>query len=301
MNDRVATVGMFDGVHLGHRRLLEFLRLNATGRQPLAITFSNHPLSVVNPGKAPMLLSSPDEKAALIEGCGVQPVMLDFDNHMRRLTSEEFMRMIAEQYGVSTLIMGFNNRIGSDVDTPPSQYVAIGQRLGVKVLTSTPLQISGSPISSTRIRTHLLEGHPEKASELLGRDYTLFGIVGRGKQIGRTIGFPTANIVSYFPAKLLPKPGVYSGEAVLADESRHLAVINIGQRPSVDADPACTIEAHLPDFTGDLYGQPVTVSFRHRLRDTRRFPSLSHLNAQLRADVEIARADWKQPDFNINF
>lgn len=289
MNDRVATVGMFDGVHLGHRRLLEFLRLNASGGQPMAITFSNHPLSVVNPGKAPMLLSSPGEKAALVEECGVQPVMLDFDDRMRRLTSEEFMRMIAGEYGVTTLIMGFNNRMGSDVGTPPSQYAAIGQRLGVKVLTAPPLEIGGSPVSSTRIRTHLLDGCPEKASELLGRDYTLSGIVGRGKQIGRTIGFPTANIVSDFPAKLLPKPGVYSGEAVLADGSRHLAVTNIGQRPSVDSDPACTVEAHLPDFAGDLYGQPVAVSFRHRLRDTRRFPSLGHLNAQLRADVENAR------------
>lgn len=286
---RTATVGMFDGVHRGHRHLIDFAHSHTPNGAPLVVTFPDHPLSVINPQRAPLLLTSPAEKESLLRQAGANPLLLNFDDNLRRLTSDRFIMMLNSVYGINRLVIGFNNRLGSDLHTHPSEYADIARRHGVEIITAPELSALDTPINSTTIRTLLSEGKITEATRLLGHPYTISGTVGHGRQLGRTIGFPTANITPDYDRKLLPAHGVYAAMCRLDNGDTYRAILNIGSRPSVDNIPNVTIEAHIDGFDGNLYGRPLTLTPMVRLRDTRPFPSLHHLARQLQADLDDAR------------
>lgn len=287
----IAVAGTFDGVHLGHRHLLDTLveRGCERGLSPMVVTFRQHPLSVIRPGAVPPALTTPREKEALLHQAGIENVVtLDFDEQLRRMTAGEFMKMLHDCYGVDEILMGFNHRFGSDNSLAFSDYCEAGHTVGVDVsLAGEFRRKDGSAISSSAIRAMLGRGEVENAAAALGREYSLSGVVGHGRRIGRTIGFPTANIIDVHPSKMIPAPGVYAAVAILDDGSRYQAVVNIGRRPTVEksADTPLTIEAHLIGFDGDLYGRALTLSFVKRLRGERPFPSLDELKKQIALDI----------------
>lgn len=287
----MAVVGTFDGVHLGHRYLLDTLcrRAMPPALSPMVVTFPQHPLSVISPGSEPPLLTTPDEKESLLHSAGIDKVVtLRFDDTLRQLSAQRFMTMLRDRYDVSGMLMGFNHRFGSDRSLGFNDYREIGRSIGVDVSLAGEFRPeNNAAISSSAIRSMIAAGDLESAAAALGRPYSLSGIVGNGHRIGRTIGFPTANIGDINPSKMIPPSGVYAAIATLDDGSCYQAVVNIGRRPTVDvsADPPVTIEAHLIGFDGDLYGRPLTLSFVKRLRGERRFPSLDELKAQIARDI----------------
>lgn len=309
---RIAVVGMFDGVHSGHRYLLDQLRLQAAERslKPLVITFTNHPLSVIAPDKAPRLLTLPLEKAALIrrEGfLGDEILLLPFDEKLRSTSAAGFLGMLRGRFDCAALLMGFNNRFGHDAPGDFASYKQLAANAGIELIQARELP-AREGVSSSEIRRLIAAGEVADAAALLGRPYTLTGTIVRGKALGRTLGFPTANL--HTPSTLiLPAPGVYAATATIAPPlfpstvaSRkasskaglsYPAMVNIGSRPTVD-DPGAplSVEAHiigLPEGT-NLYDCRLTLSFVDRLRSERRFASLEALRAQLLLDRAAALA-----------
>lgn len=248
---KIAAVGVFDGVHRGHRALLEALRLEAQlrGLSPLAITFDRHPLEVIAPERAPLMLSSASERVDLLKECGLTNVaLMNFDPAVRCLTAKEFMARIRDQFGVQTLYMGFNHSFGSDRLSDIDSYRQTASSLGMDIVRgSEALLPDGGKVSSSLIREQLQNGDVRAAAQALGRDYNVSGIVVDGKKLGRQIGFPTANLQPLSERKLLPAEGVYACWCTLADGSRQRAMVNIGRRPTVDPHGAPSVEAHLID------------------------------------------------------
>ena len=283
-----ATIGTFDGVHLGHRHLLGQLKAEAMSRgmKPLAVTFTSHPLSAIRPEMIPPALSTPEEHIADIQALGIDTLALDFTQELRRLTAAEFLTMLRRRHQVHVVMPGFNNRIGSDRIHGIDQYTDAGIRAGVEILPASSRR-PGPEISSSAIRKAIALGDMDEAAEMLGHPYRITGTVVHGQAIGRTIGFPTANILT--PADIaIPGPGVYAADTA----DGHRAVVNIGTRPTVtdgNPVPATTIEAHLLDFNGNLYGSTLTLSFIRRLRDERKFSSIDDLKRAIQADTVSAR------------
>lgn len=288
----VATIGMFDGVHAGHRHLLGQLTDEAhrRGLESGVITFRQHPTHLLTPDCPVQLITTPHERDCLLRGEGVdRVVMLDFTEELRALTSEEFMRMLRDRYAVRALLIGFNHRFGSDRAHGFTDYQNMGRKLGIDVVLAT--EVPDVKVSSSIIRRLISGGRIEKATGLLGRNFRFEGIIVAGRQLGRTIGFPTANIRPLHPELILPGAGVYAGKLSIEDGATRLdAMVNIGWRPTVNSDiHDVTIEAHLLDFEGVIYGREVTLEFCNRLRDERRFSSVEALRAQLIHDVASAR------------
>lgn len=295
----IATTGFFDGVHAGHRHVIERLvsTAHARGDESLVVTFWPHPRAVLQDGARELrLLTTLEEKKALLSGLGVDRVeVLEFSRTFASLRAEEYLRdILQERFGVTALLMGYDNRLGSDRLTAASLAPVAG-RLGMELIELPPLSFRAEPeaesrnleISSTRIRGALEEGNIEEASRMLGYPYSLRGAVVAGNHLGRTIGFPTANMQLYEPLKLVPLRGVYVVEAqVLGRNWRGMT--NIGTRPTVGGTIP-TIETHILDFDEDIYGLPLTIRFLRRLRDEIRFPSLDALKAQLALDAQDAR------------
>ena len=292
---------MFDGVHRGHQFLLRELLLQARQRgwQSMVVTFFDHPRNLLY-GTAERLLTTRDERKALLEACGVDKVvMLEFSD-IQQQTAEDFMRFLHERYDVSAVMMGYDHRFGSDRLTRYEDYVQAGKRAGVEVIhfgeaTSSDLATDAmsdadsgekNPISSSRIRKALQAGEIESANEMLGREYSLYGKVVHGKGLGTLLGFPTANISLSDPDKLLPKDGLYAVETEISGIV-YKAVMNIGTNPTVqDRDePRTYIEVHIIGFEGNLYNQLLRVEILHRLRDEQRFDSLDALRRQIEADI----------------
>ena len=287
----MAVTGMFDGVHAGHLSLLGQARREADrrGLSLMAVTFARHPLEEVAPERAPQLLMTAARREQMLRAVADEVVVLDFGPRLRALTMEEFMRMLRDDYGARAIFMGFNHRFGGDCVTDPALYREAAARLGLDVVTGSEEQVSGSKVSSSVIRRLLGEGRVKDAAELLGRYYSIEGTVGQGRQIGRTIGFPTANIIPLEPRQLVPAVGVYACRVTLGDGRRYGGMANIGTAPTVSTDGRRTIEVNIFDFSGDLYGLPIEVEFVERMRSERRFPSLEALTARLRADALEAR------------
>ncbi len=292
----IATIGMFDGVHRGHIALFERLRSEADrlGMQPCVVTFGHHPLSLIDPAKAPAMLMTPDDKAAAIRHCGIDRViMLDFDSNLRALTAAGFMTLLRDRYGVKALLMGFNHRFGSDRIGSFSAYREIGRQLGIEVILADEMRDQSEPdarICSSAIRSAIAAGDIKSAAKMLGRRYSIAGKIMAGKQLGRTIGFPTANIELIDNEMLLPANGVYAVDVAMPDCSVTRGMLNIGVRPTVDtsADPKPSVEVHIIGWNGDLYGQRLRVEFISRLRDERRFDSIDALKSQLGDDLRNA-------------
>ncbi len=287
IDDNIATVGMFDGVHLGHFSLISHIKDISQGRPIRVVTFADHPLSVIAPQHAPKLITPPEIKRRLLTGAGVDIVdILNFGD-ISGLTADQFIGQLADT-GTRTIVMGFNNRLGHDRPEGPDAYRDIARRHGVNVIVTPPLYMGATPASSTRIRQHITAGEIEAATSMLGHRFTVSGIVGQGKKIGRTIGYPTANIITP-PNQLLPALGVYAGVTTI-DTQQYDVMVNIGQRPTVDNSPDTTFEAHIINFEGvDLYGKPLEIALTARVRDTRRFESLEALSRQLDCDKATVR------------
>lgn len=284
----IATTGFFDGVHCGHRLVAERLVSEARkrGDGSLVVTFWPHPRAVLQDGARELrLLTTLDEKKDLLHGLGVDRIeVLDFTRTFAALTAEEYLRLLKDRFGVTTLLMGYDNRIGSDRLTAPD-LLPVAEGLGIELVRVEAL--GGVPISSTKIRKALEEGKVEEANGMLGYRYGLYGAVVAGNRLGRTIGFPTANLQLYEPLKLIPGNGVYTVEAEVLGRSFR-AMTNIGTRPTVGGTVR-TVETHILDFDEDIYGLPLRIRFLRRIRDEVRFPSLDALKAQLGKDREACR------------
>ena len=309
-----ATIGFFDGLHRGHRYLLEQLRQVADERrqQTMVITFDQHPRQTLQSEWQPMLLSTFAEKQALLATTGIDVLLvLRFNRMMAALSAHDFMRsVLSEQLSVKTLLTGYDNRFGHDRVQGFDDYAAFGRELNIEVLLAKPLppfntQYSTpqrpnsptpntAPVSSSLVRRLLQAGDVAEAAHCLGRPYTLTGQVVHGQQIGRRLGFPTANLCLTDPCKLIPKAGVYAVKVTILSSSNLLppssfllppstALMNIGTRPTFDGHEQ-TLEVHLLDFSGDLYGQQLTVSFMARIRDEQHFDSPEALARQMALD-----------------
>ena len=291
----IATTGFFDGVHCGHRLVIERLVSLARerGDESLVVTFWPHPRAVLQDGARELrLLTTLEEKKALLAALGVDRVeVLDFTRSFAALTAEQFLRdILRDRYGVTTLLMGYDNRLGSDRLTA-SKLRPLAQALGIELielesLSFRPGEASGE-ISSTKIRKSLEDGDIASATKMLGYGYSLKGVVVAGNRLGRTIGFPTANMRLYEPLKLVPGRGVYVVEAQVLGK-KYRGMTNIGLRPTVGGT-FTTIETHILDFDEDIYGLPLTITFLRRLRNEVHFPSLEELKAQLEKDREACR------------
>lgn len=286
---RAATVGTFDGVHTGHRLLLRTLADKAADRdlEPTVFTFDRHPLSVVAPDRAPGMLLSREWRDRLLRGLSFETVEIPFNEAVRKLPAAQFMRLLCDRYGVRLLVVGYDNRFGCDArHSDISDYISIGRSLGIDVIEAPELP----GVSSSAVRHAVRDGDMPLTESLLGYGYCLSGEVIPGRQLGRQLGFPTANI-SVPQWKLLPAAGVYACEAKTADSRLFPAMVNIGSRPTVDSPGApLSVEAHLIDFQGDLYGTTLQLRFVLRLREERRFADLGELRHALEADRNAALA-----------
>ena len=282
-NRKIVTTGTFDGVHKGHREVLDFMKERgaALGLSPAVVTFDRHPLEVISPERAPKLLMTPDDRDAALSSLGVEVVRLAFDESLRRLTAAQWLRRM-HRAGVEEVVVGYDNTFGCDGRSLRMEdYFRLGRAEGIAV-EEAPL-LPG--VSSTLVRDALAQGRVEDAARMLGRPYVLTGTVVHGRHLGQTLGVPTAN-VDCGSRLAIPAPGVYAADVVLPYGALRKAVVNIGSRPTVDNGSDISVEAHIPGFSGDLYGKTVSLRFLRRLRDEHRFGSLDELQAAIRADIE---------------
>lgn len=281
------TAGTFDGVHCGHRAVVGCLVEEGLrrGLRPLALTFDPHPLAVVAPERAPLLLETPDRRAAAIRSLGADVEVLEFTPALRAMSAGEWIGFLSRHYGARLLVVGHDNRLGSDGHSlGPDDYRRIGERFGMEVVEAPVVE----GVSSTRIRRCLEQGDVARAGELLGTPFVLEGTVVHGRELGRTLGFPTANL-EVSPMILVPAPGVYACSAATASGLCFPAVVNIGRAPTVGDSLPLTVEAHLDGFSGNLYGERLSLMFGDRLRRERRFGSLEELRAQIARDLLTLR------------
>jgi len=282
-------LGVFDGVHVGHRAILgaAVAHARATGASALVCTFEPNPLEVLQPDRAPQAITTLEERLDLIAGCGVDgTVVLTFTREVAAIEPEAFVKdVLVERLAARQVVVGFNHRFGRGARGDAALLRDLGGRLGFSVDVIEPLSVDGVPVSSTAIRAALGRGDLASAERMLGRPYTLPGKVVPGAGRGRTLGFPTANVAPDRPVLLAP--GVYACGAEVAGQA-HRAVVNIGVRPTFGGD-TLAVEAYLLDFAGDLYGQTIRLTFTSRIREERRFPSVDALRAQIADDVDTAR------------
>lgn len=287
----VLTIGFFDGVHAGHRFLLDQLKAYADEEHLKAavFTFWPHPRITLDEHYKPDLLNTIEEKRELLGSAPIDYcIFTQFTMDLADLCAYDFMKkVLKEQLNVKHLVIGYDHRFGRNREEGFEDYVRYGQELGIKVSQADPYTDGNYTISSTFIRKLLSVGEIHMANHYLGYPYSITGTVMEGQQLGRTIGFPTANLKLEIPNKCLPKIGVY---AVMAEVSgkRYKAMMYIGTRPTTEVIDL-TIEVHLFDFTGDLYGQRMTVYVEDRLRNQHQFDGLESLKKQLHKDALMAR------------
>ena len=293
-NPQVATIGFFDGVHRGHRYLIDQMITVAkeAGMESTVITFDRHPRQVLHSDYLPQMLSTFEEKKALLKNTPADHIeILTFDEQLAALSAHDFMKeVLRERLNVRKLVIGYDNRFGHNRSEGFEDYVRYGQELGIEVIQAMPLsEPDKEAISSSYIRACLLVGNVWGANEALGYAYSLTGRVIDGFHEGRKIGFPTANLNTDEIGKLIPAPGVYAVHVQLENE-QHLrpAMMNIGTRPTYDGQLQ-TLEVHIFDFDGDIYGQQLRVVFDRRIRNEMKFSSPQELAKQLEKDKEEIR------------
>lgn len=286
----VLGIGNFDGVHRGHRALLDRLEaLARTAGFPAALlTFRPHPAQVLRPAEAPPLICDEQDERALLAEAGVETLIEEpFVPELARLTPELFVqRILRQRLRARCAVVGFNFRFGARAAGTASDLQRLGRAEGIAVEIVPPVELGGQPVSSSRIRAAVREGRMEHAAELLGRPFRLSGTVVHGDGRGRTLGFPTVNLAPSTP--LLPRAGVYAARASLADGRQVGAATSLGVRPTFGGE-TLTIEAYLLDFSGDLYGQRVSLDLLRFLRAEQRFAGRDELVAALRDDVAQTR------------
>ncbi len=285
------TVGMFDGVHAGHRCLLEELctKAKAAGAETVVVSFSSHPRAVLGTTEGGFgLLQTNERRFEKIASCGVDWLLpLAFTRTLAMLSASAFMDMLIERLNPQELLLGYDNRFGKKGDTGFDEIIARGQYRGVKVERSKGRVLcEGAEVSSTRIRKALHEGRVDLAAKMLEEPYYVAGRVEAGRRIGRRIGFPTAN-ACLETDKLVPKEGVYAVR-VRIGKAEYGGVLNLGGKPTVDAS-AWSCEVNIFGFSGDLYGKEIEIGFESYLRGQRRFASLEALRKQIAADCDEAK------------
>ena len=284
----VATIGFFDGVHLGHRFLIEQVKELAKdqGLRSALITFPVHPRQVMKSDYRPELLTTPEEKIELLKAQGVDYcIMLDFTVELSQLSALSFMKDILQQrYNVSTLIIGYDHRFGHNRSEGFEDYVRYGQQIGMNVHRAQACMIDDLNISSSLVRTHLLEGKIDLSTRYLGYNYSIEGVVVGGYRVGRTIGFPTANLDLRESNKLIPSDGVYAVR-VEVKGCLYAGMLNIGYRPTLDNGSKKSIEVHILRFDEDIYDEKIRLYFVSRIRSEMKFSGLDELIAQLKRDA----------------
>lgn len=283
----VIATGFFDGVHLGHRLVISQLvdQARARGDESMVVTFWPHPRNVLQKdARVLRLLTSLDEKKSLLRDLGVDHVeIVPFTKEFSTLSTREYFRdVIIGRFGGKAILLGYDNRVGGDNQTPEA-IEAIAVEEGLDVIRTESVAAGQDAISSTRIRAAVASGDVESAARMLGRGYSLYGVVVAGNQLGRTIGFPTANMQLYEPLKLVPANGVYEVD-VEAVGRTFKGMCNIGVRPTVGSGGAVTIETNIFGLEEDIYGLDIRVTFRRRIREERKFGSIFELKAQLEQD-----------------
>jgi riboflavin kinase/FMN adenylyltransferase len=292
--DPVITMGVFDGVHLGHRMLLERVVEEArrSGSDAVAVTFDPHPRIVLTGDPSHLrFLTDIEERIELLRQTGIDHlVIIRFTPELSRMTAQEFVEeILCRHLGLRHLITGYNHHFGRRHEGDSNTVTGCSARMDFRVTREKAFRLGDEAVSSSAIRKALEGGNIRKAREMLGYDYFLRGKVVSGKKIGRNIGFPTANIAPLFQYKLVPRSGVYAVEVFIGDDpDRHIAMLNIGLRPTIrDNDGKSSIEVHLIDFDSDLYEKVLTVRFCERLREEMKFENVDALVAQLVKDREM--------------
>ena len=296
----VATSGTFDGVHLGHQRILARLRevADAAGGPAVVITYWPHPRLVLGPPPSHpellelQLLNTLDERIEKLAGFGVDYLLIvPFTRAFAEWTSEDYIqKLLIDTVGARQLVLGYDHRFGKNREGGFDYLCRHAARYGLAVEEIPRADVDAVGVSSTRIRRALRLGDVATARKYLGYGYPLVGTVVRGQQLGRTIGYPTANLAVAEPLKLVPARGIYAVWATTAAGTRHPAMLSIGVRPTVGEGLAQTIEVHLLDFDGDLYGQLLALEFVAWLRAEEKYDGLDALKAQLALDARATRA-----------
>lgn len=292
-------VGVFDGVHLGHRSLISRLVADAKARglASVVVTFDPHPRIVLSKGNDRVgILTTPSEREQELAQTGVDfLVVIPFTREFSDLTARQFLaEVLVAKLNARYMLLGYNHHFGSD-DVPPSDYPALAKSLGIEAAKAEAFLLPNNvKVSSTEIRNALAAGDVAAAADLLGRHYSLEGEVVHGDAVGRKLGFRTANIVPANQNKLIPADGVYACRVSFQGSEPHVAVVNVGTRPTLGGDDR-RIEAHVLDFDGDLYGGRATLLFVARIREERKFANLDELSRQIASDIETAKADLKPP------
>jgi riboflavin kinase/FMN adenylyltransferase len=293
----VLTIGNFDGLHIGHRRILRTVtdRARSLDGEAVVYTFDPHPRKVIGGARAPALLTTTEQKIELLAAAGIDLVVLEpFTLAFARTPPDTFVREnVHARIGPLEVYVGYDFHYGRDRAGSMNLLTELGPRLGFAVTIVPEVTIGGRDVSSSRIRELLAAGDVAEARMLLGRTFAVRGRVVPGDRRGRTLGFPTANLAP--ENEVIPAFGVYAGRVRLLDEgtppagAAFDAVANVGRRPTFKDDDPALAEAHLLDFEGDLYGRRLELSFEERLRAEQRFPGPDALRAQIARDVEAAR------------
>lgn len=289
----VLTVGTFDGVHEGHKVLIQAVvnRASKLSSRSVIVTFDPHPRDIINPGSDGIkLLSTLPERCELLADLGIdEMIVIPFDRDFSLLSSEEFIRdIIYKKIGVKEFIIGYDHQFGKDREGTIETVRTLGDELGFTANVISRQEVENQTVSSTSIRKALQEeGDAEKAAKFLGRYYILHGTVVHGEKRGGKIGFPTANIHADQAKKIIPKIGVYA-VWIRVDETYHPAMMNIGKRPTFDGEDL-TIEVHIFEFDEDIYGKEVQIQFVKRLRDEKKFSGIEELKDQLKKDQTLAK------------
>lgn len=281
---RVATVGTFDGLHRGHRRVISALKAEASkrGLEPLVIGFDRHPLETIAPERAPRLIQSPSERTNMLYREGLSLLTLEFTHELASLSAAEWLRKMHDEQRVEVLIVGYDNTFGHDgTSMSIADYVKLGKTIGVEVLEA-PYEPHAS---SSAVRRLIASGDIQGANALLGRHFTIYGTVTEGKKLGRTLGYPTANISPSYRA-LLPASGVYAVDVEMPDGNVRRGVANVGTQPTMAKAAPVRVEVHVPGFSGNLYGERLGARFLARLRDEIKFSGPDELRRQIEEDVE---------------
>lgn len=286
----VFTLGTFDGVHLGHTKIIERL-LNSSNEEEesLVLTFFPHPRMVLQKESDIQLLNTIEERIYLLEKAGLQNLIIHpFDQTFSRLTAEEFVKnILVDIFNIKKIIIGHDHRFGRNRTANIDDLIRFGKEYNFEVEQISAQEVDAVSISSTKIRNALAEGKIELANEYLGYSYFFTGTVIPGKKLGRTIGFPTANLKIEENYKLIPAQGVYAVTCLVGTKSVY-GMLNIGTNPTVDGQ-TISIEVHLFDFNADLYHQKITVSVLKRIRDEQKFASIDDLKTQLSKDQIFAK------------
>ena len=284
----VATIGFFDGVHLGHRYLINQVKLAASqnGWSSSIITFPVHPRQVIQSDYQPQLLSSPEEKIELLASTGVDNcILLPFTRELSLLTAKEFMQLLYNDYKVRMLVIGYDHRFGHNRAETFEDYCRYGRELGIHIMQATAYTQEQDKVSSSAIRRALLTGDIPTATKYLGYNYFVEGVVVNGYKVGRKIGFPTANLQVDFSNKLIPSIGVYAVR-VFVNGDTYKGMLNIGHRPTLNNGTNLSIEVHILNFEGNIYEQPMRIEFIDFLRPETKFSSVDELILQIQKDKE---------------